>query len=149
MSNVVVALFLVVVVLAFVYLTSGQNYINYVPDQIGTQSPDPQYYKWFGRQKDKWGNDPKEYFLENQMMQTNFIMSPELPTLDKFRDNFSLDAMRQYYPSSLLAIKEIKSTERPQHSYYTVANAPPAVAERALLSNAVADSNDMDWWPYS
>ncbi len=147
MTELIIGLMVVLLVIAFIYL-GNENYIPYTPDQIGSMSPNPTFYRYFGRQQDRWGYSPKEYFLQNKAFYNEGLL-PEMYEEEMFRDNVGMHDERQYYPSSMLAIQSIKTNGRPQHSYYTVGNAPPAVAQRELLANAVADSNDMDSWPFN
>lgn len=135
MQRLVAAVIIIIIVLLFFY-TLFEGFINYSPDQILERASDPMKYKYVGRVKDKWGMDPKDYFLENKMYY-NTSLIPLMKDDRRFGSVVNLDDMRKYYPSSLLSIREINSTPTQQFTYFTVDDSPPVHAERAMLANDI------------
>jgi len=135
MKRLLAVLVIIVLVLIF-YWSVFENFINYSPDQILERASDPMKYKYVGRVKDKWGMDPKDYFLENKTYY-NTSLIPLMKDDRRFGSVVNLDDMRKYYPSSLLSIREINSVPTPQYTYFTVNDSPPVHAERAMLAQDI------------
>jgi hypothetical protein len=123
-----VAVALVMVVLIMYFLFMGENFIPYQMDQIAQLSKDPISFKYYGRVNDRWGYSPKEYYLNNRML------FPHKDEDSLFDDRITWTNTLLYYPSSSLAIDEIKARPRSQYSYFTADESPPVVAEYRMLN---------------
>jgi len=128
-----ISIVLILVLVLIFYYAVFEKFINYSPDQILERASDPMKYKYTGRVKDKWGNDVKDYFLENKMYYNTGLI-PLMKDDRRFESSVNMDELRKYYPSSLLTIREINSMPPPQYHYLTIEDSPPEHAEREMLA---------------